>query len=364
MKKIVVIGGGIVGASFAYHASQYDLKKITLLTEALPGDQRQATSNTWGWVNGYTNNDRRYADFRLANLDYWPKLLQKIQNITHTSKGAFIWDLDEKDLHQTIAKHQNWGHSVKIMPQGELEKNLPELKKTPVMAGFGDNDLAVEGPKVTAHLIEKSGCEIQQTKVTGFVWDDNQVRGVTTEKEIIHADETIIAAGLGAPNLLASININFEMESSMGLLAYTKPLPLLLKYPITGKDFHARQDNQGRLIIGGKFDDDASKEKDFKIAAHKLVQDMASRLNYNNTMTLDYFTIGSRPLPMDGRPKIGRLKNKMGEEIKGVYLAVMHSGITNAPLAGKLGIAEIIQGERHPLLSSFIPQQDTMSEIA
>ena len=42
----------------------------------------------------------------------------------------------------------------------------------------------------------------------------------------------------------------------------------------------------------------------------------------------------------------------------------MHSGITNAPLAGKLGVAEIIQGERHPLLSSFTPQQDTMSEIA
>ena len=35
------------------------------------------------------------------------------------------------------------------------------------------------------------------------------------------------------------------------------------------------------------------------------------------TMTLDYFTIGSRPLPMDGRPKIGRLKNKMESDWEG-----------------------------------------------
>ena len=154
------------------------------------------------------------------------------------------------------------------------------------------------------------------------------------------------------------------MKSSMGLLAYTKPLPLLLKHPITGKDFHARQDDQGRLIIGGIFDHDASKEKNMKIAAEKLVQDMASRLNYNGSMTLDYFTIGSRPLPLDGKPKIGRLKNQLSKDIKGIYLAVMHSGITNAPLAGKLGIAEIMNGKRHRLLSDFMPQQVTASETS
>ena len=362
LKKIIVIGGGIIGASFAYHASKYDLEKITILTDALPGDKKQATSNTWGWVNGYTDNDKTYADFRLANLDYWPKLLQELNNIIPTSKGAFIWDMDKEDLSQTIVKHQNWGHSVKIVPQSELEENLPELKKIPLIAGFGENDLAVEGPKITASLIDKSGCEVQHNKVIGLVYENNQVLGVKTEKEIINADEIIIAAGLGAPELLSSINVSFEMKSSMGLLAYTKPLPLLLKHPITGIDFHARQDDQGRLIIGGKFDDDASKEKDIKIAAEKLVQDMASRLNYNGSMTLDYFTIGSRPLPLDGKPKIGRLKNKLSKDIKGIYLAVMHSGITNAPLAGKLGIAEIIKGERHHLISDFIPQQATASE--
>ena len=364
MKKIIVIGGGIIGASFAYHASKYDLKKITILTDALPGDKKQATSNTWGWVNGYSDNDKNYADFRLANLDYWPKLLQELNNIMPSSKGAFIWDMDQEDLSQTIVKHQNWGHSVKIMPQSEIEKNLPILKKTPLMAGFGENDLAIEGPKITANLIDKSGCEVQQNKVTGLVYDNNHVIGVKTEKEIIDADEVIIAAGLGAPALLSSINVNFEMKSSMGLLAYTKPLPLLLKHPITGKDFHARQDDQGRLIIGGKFDEDASKEKDMITAAEKLIQDMAPRLNYNGIMTLDYFTIGSRPLPVDGRPKIGRLKNQLSKDIKGIYLAVMHSGITNAPLAGKLGIAEIINGKRHRLLSDFMPQQVTASETS
>ncbi len=109
MKKIIVIGGGIVGASFAYHASKYDLKKITILTDALPGDTKQATSNTWGWVNGYSDNDKNYADFRLANLDYWPKLLQELNNIMPTSKGAFIWDMDQEGLESNYRQTSKLG---------------------------------------------------------------------------------------------------------------------------------------------------------------------------------------------------------------------------------------------------------------
>ena len=152
------------------------------------------------------------------------------------------------------------------------------------------------------------------------------------------------------------------MHSSLGLLVYTKPLPKLLKYPITGFDFHARQDDKGRLIIGGKFDDDSSQDENIKDTAKKLIQDMATRLNYNGNMILDHFTIGKRPLTVDGRPKIGRLINQKGEKLNGLYLAVMHSGITNAPLAGKFGIDEVLTGERNSLIRDFSPQKTFTQE--
>ena len=146
------------------------------------------------------------------------------------------------------------------------------------------------------------------------------------------------------------------------MLAYTYPLPSLLNHPIRGFDFHARQNDKGRLIIGGRFDDDVSNVQNIKETAEKLVQDMATRLNYNGKMILDYFTLGSRPLPIDGRPKIGRLVNSKGQKINGIYLAVMHSGITNAPLAGKLGIDEVITGKRNNLIQDFFPQTFYKSE--
>ena len=35
----------------------------------------------------------------------------------------------------------------------------------------------------------------------------------------------------------------------------------------------------------------------------------------------------------------------------------MHSGITNAPLAGKFGIDEVLSGKRNNLIRDFLPQK-------
>jgi glycine/D-amino acid oxidase-like deaminating enzyme len=349
------VGGGIVGASFAYHAHLNNIKKISVITETLPGDNQQATTNTWGWVNGYANNDEEYASFRLANLNYWPKLIENINNISSTSKGAFFWDLNEKDILKTIDQHQNWGHSVLIKKGSELEKILPNLLNKPKNAGYGKNDLAVEATEISKKLFEKSNVNFLKKKVTELIFEKNKVIGVQTEDDEIYADEVILATGLGAPEILKSININFIMRSSLGLLAYTNPLPPLLNHPITGINFHVRQDSQGRLVIGGRFDDDATKENDLAAAAKMLVNEMVSRINFDGEVTLDHYTVGKRPLTIDGRPKIGRFKNSVGEIIKGVYIAVMHSGVTNAPMAGKLGIEEIISGNQDKMLTTFSP---------
>ena len=352
------MGGGIVGASFAYHAHVNKIKKISVITEALPGDERQATSNTWGWVNGYTNNDEEYALLRLASLNYWPNLINNINNTSVTSEGAFFWDLDETEIFRTIEQHQNWGHSVAVKQESELKKVLPTLFNLPRNAGYGKNDLAIETTEISKKLFKKSHVNFLNKKVTKLIVEQNQVKGIQAGEEKIYADEVVLATGLGTPEILKSIDINFTMQTSLGLLAYTNPLPSLLKYPITGNDFHARQDNQGRLIIGGRFDDDAAKEINFDKAAEKLVEEMASRLNYKGDISLAHFTIGKRPLPIDGRPKIGRLKNSIDEIIKGVYIAVMHSGVTNAPIAGKLGIEEIITGKQDKMLNTFSPQMN------
>ena len=59
---------------------------------------------------------------------------------------------------------------------------------------------------------------------------------------------------------------------------------------------------------------------------------------------------GVRPMPSDSYPAIGRLDND-------VYVAVMHSGVTLAPLVGRLVANEIANGTEADMLKTFRPSR-------
>ena len=54
----------------------------------------------------------------------------------------------------------------------------------------------------------------------------------------------------------------------------------------------------------------------------------------------DFYTVGYRPTPKDGFPIIGGV-----DAAPGLYLAVLHSGVTLAPLVGSLAAAETVSGD-------------------
>ena len=75
-------------------------------------------------------------------------------------------------------------------------------------------------------------------------------------------------------------------------------------------------------------------------------------LRDSENLKMDYYSLGHRPTPADGVPAIGRPRG-----MKGLYMAVMHSGITLAPAVGFFGAVEILTGERDRLLSTYHPDR-------
>ncbi|MGG1664353.1 hypothetical protein [Brevibacillus sp. NRS-1366] len=65
-------------------------------------------------------------------------------------------------------------------------------------------------------------------------------------------------------------------------------------------------------------------------------------------MTLENIRVGMRPMPEDGYPIVG-----FHDQIKGLYLAVMHAAITLAPLVSRLAVKEIIENVQVDELNSW-----------
>ena len=60
--------------------------------------------------------------------------------------------------------------------------------------------------------------------------------------------------------------------------------------------------------------------------------------------------IGWRPLPIDGHPVLG-----FSPARRDVYLAIMHSGVSLAPIVGQLAAYELIGGPSVGRLEEFRP---------
>ena len=67
---------------------------------------------------------------------------------------------------------------------------------------------------------------------------------------------------------------------------------------------------------------------------------------------INQVSIGWRPLSKDGIPIIGRLKN-----MQGVYISMMHSGISLAAIVSKFITEEILENKSIPLLDNFRPSR-------
>ena len=62
--------------------------------------------------------------------------------------------------------------------------------------------------------------------------------------------------------------------------------------------------------------------------------------------------VGYRPMPRDGFPVLG-----FPEPVPNLYIALMHSGVTLAPLVGELAAMEIVDGTRVQSLEAYRPER-------
>jgi glycine/D-amino acid oxidase-like deaminating enzyme len=192
---------------------------------------------------------------------------------------------------------------------------------------------------------EARGATVRTAVVRGLMRQGERISGVVTSSGLIEADHIVLASGAGSPPLTASIGITLPLEAPAGLIVHSRPHARRLNGLVMAPELHMRQTAEGRIIAGSDFGG-AAPGMDQHATAVALFDKVRNSLSDSPSLAMDFFTVGYRPTPKDGFPIIG-------DACDGLYIAVMHSGITLAPLAGLLASSEILQGEGDPMLAAF-----------
>ena len=106
------------------------------------------------------------------------------------------------------------------------------------------------------------------------------------------------------------------------------------------------------LILAAEDYIDESIENNPQTIAQRTLKEIKKHWQGGEQLNLANVMVGRRPIPQDGLPIIGRITH-----IAGLYLSIMHSGVTLAAIAGRLAAAEILSDKDDSLLSSYRPKR-------
>ena len=345
---IAVIGAGIVGASIAWHLARAGAV-VTVLEAGEPCGV--ATAASFAWINASWSNPAPYVRLRLRGMAEWRRLAAEVPDLTVAWCGGLCWDLAPAELREFVRRRAAKDYPLTLVGPAEIAAIEPALADPPELAVHAAAEGAVEPVRAALALsrdAQARGARLRRgTRALGLRQRGGRVVGVETSEGFTPADEVVVAAGAGTPELLATAEVGLRLAAPPGLLAHSRPCAPLLRGIVLAPELHLRQTEEGRIAIGADFGG-ADPGADPAATARGLLQQAQAMLRGAPGLELSHWTVGHRPTPADGFPVVGR-----PEGTAGLYLAVMHSGMTLAAAIGRFAAQELLTGERETLLGPY-----------
>lgn len=222
MKKFIVIGSGILGASTAYQLAK--MGEDVLLIDRK--DKGQATDAAAGIICPWLSQRRNQAWYRLAKAGarFYPELIEELKSEGETETGyAQVGALSIHHDLEKIRKMEERAHLRKAdAPEiGEItrlhEKETHEL--FPLLAE-GYHSVRISGAaRIDGRALRDALVRSAQRKGAILIngdaslkYQSNCVTGVTIGADNFSADKTIVCAGAWAGQLLQPLGIHFKVS--------------------------------------------------------------------------------------------------------------------------------------------------------
>lgn len=370
--RVVVAGAGIIGASIAYHLAKAGAQVTVVDAE---GPATHASRGTFAWINAtWAKHPRSYHSLNQDSVANWHDLAGALELPVRWGGSIEWFDGEARTdlLAEQIAEQVAWGEPARMLSAAEVAELEPGIVIAEgARAAYSPNDGAVDPVAATRALLgaaEQMGATIQYpSAVVGARLAGGRLIGVETTAGVIDADRLVLATGAAddAPRNLAGIDI--PQRSTPGIIAVTRPLPRIVERVIAAPGVHLHQRDDGRVIIGEQDGAPDTEAHDLRLQgrpndfpAESIAQDHGRRMlaiaeGFFPQLAgaeIESAYIGWRPLPLDGHPVLG-----FSPARDDVYIAIMHSGVSLAPIVGELVAAEVTSRSTIARLDEYRPDR-------
>jgi len=353
--QVAVVGAGVIGCSVAYHLARRGAS-VTVIDAN--GIGTGTSSATLGLVWVQRKEPVEYMKLNLLSSKLHTKLANNFdEDVELEQSGGLSSYLDEETFQKQLGAMERLNaaskkHQAQSLTPIEAHELEPELSLDIVGAIYSPLDGAVNPIKLVFNLArtaKKLGAIFfTHTPVLRIDRDEAGVIGVDAPKGFIRAKTVVVTAGAGTSNLVKPLGINLPIVFEKGQILVTEALPQVVKYP-TG---NTRQTKQGNILLGTTYEANQTERITTLEGAHKVASDSLRRYPVLRDAQIIRHFAGVRPLPKDGKPYLGAIKR-----VPGLYVATSHSGITLAPVHGKVISELILDGKTDMPLDLYRPER-------
>ncbi|HEY1293769.1 MAG TPA: FAD-binding oxidoreductase [Chloroflexota bacterium] len=360
MLDVLVVGGGVIGSSIAYHLARSGAR-VRVYEQAAPA---AAPSASWASAGGVRQQGRdpREWPLTLEAAHRWPLLDDELAAPTGFVQGGHLHlvetEPDLAALELRVQRERQAGMSISLLEPNALYQVAPAIKGGIVGAAFTREDGQADPRQTTAAFAaaaQRQGAEyFNQTRVDGLVSSDGRFRGISVRAETVTADAVVLATGVWTNALTMPLGCEVPISVRAPQMLLTTPGTPRLAPTVTAVNrvLSLKQLPSGQYFIGGGWPTDVV-ESESGLACQVRPDSVAGSWAVATAIVpsvadqrVDRQWGGLEAESVDGVPFIGPAPG-----LEGAFLAVGFSGhgFQLSPAVGR-AVADLVGGARVPEL--------------
>ncbi len=256
---VVVVGGGIIGSSIAYHLA---LRAAAVVVVDI-GEPAAPPSASWASAGGVRQQARDSREWLLTleASHRWPALERELGATFDFRQGGHLHVVERDDdvpaLEARVARERAAGLDVRLVDKAEIRTLAPGITPEARLGVYSQSDGQANPAKATrafaAAAMTRGAQYCTSARTVRLRRSGHAVRTVIVDGEPFTGQWIVLAAGAWSGGVAGEVGIELPVAARAPQMLLTDPGPAVLAptITVTGRPLSLKQLPTGEFLIGG-----------------------------------------------------------------------------------------------------------------
>lgn len=226
--SVVVIGGGIVGASTALFLAEKGIPVVLCEKGQIGAEQ---SGRNWGWTR-VMGRDPKEIPLGIESLKLWRRMNEITGAETGFRQAGIVYLCDTP---RQVAEYEKWLEEARpfqldsrLLAPGEIDAVLPGSARAWAGALYTPSDGRAEPHKAPSAIAEaaraRGAVVLTNCAVRGVETKGGRIGGVVTERDRIDCETVVLAGGAWSRLFCGNIDLRLPALNVLGSVFRTRPI--------------------------------------------------------------------------------------------------------------------------------------------